>query len=249
LGASPPAQRSSPAAWNAFWSGGVDSASTISNGGQQIVSGGAAYNDTVSSGGAQDDYGVTSGTTILKGGSETVLRGGSEDYARVCGAECISSGGMAYGDTIRSGGDVYVSSAGAESASVIGSGGAAFVSSGGFVSGGLTLFGGGTANISGSVASGQDVLFYGAGDLALSNLTNFHPVVNGYSTGDAFDLGGFTYSSAATFSYTEAASLLSGTLGVHDGGLTANLTLLGNYFTGDFALSNDGHGGSFVKYV
>jgi hypothetical protein len=49
--------------------------------------------------------------------------------------------------------------------------------------------------------------------------------------------------------YTEAASLLSGTLSVHDGGLTANLTLLGKYVTSDFALANDAHGGSFVKFV
>jgi hypothetical protein len=123
------------------------------------------------------------------------------------------------------------------------------VSSGGFVSGGLTISGGGTANISGGVAAGQDVLFSGAGDLALSNLSNFHALIGGASTGDEFDLGGFAFGPGETFSYTEAANLLSGTLGVHDGGLTANLTLLGKYVTSDFALSTDGHGGSFVKFV
>ena len=29
----------------------------------------------------------------------------------------------------------------------------------------------------------------------------------------------------------------------------ANLTLLGNYVTSDFALSADGHGGALVKFV
>ena len=48
--------------------------------------------------------------------------------------------------------------------------------------------------------------------------------------------------------FTEAANLL-GSLSIHDGGLTANLTLAGKYVTGDFALSNDGRGGSFVKFL
>ena len=122
------------------------------------------------------------------------------------------------------------------------------MSSGGFVSGGLAISGGGTANISGSVAAGQDVVF-GAGDLALYNLANFHALIGGYSTGDEFDLGGFAYGAGEKASFTEAANLLSGTLSVHDGGLSASLTLLGKYVTGDFGLSTDGHGGSFVKFV
>ena len=192
---------------------------------------------------------------------------GLADLSQVYGNEFVSAGGRATIDTIHSGGDVYVSSGGVDSASVVSSGGLAFVSSGGvfssgkvfdgvltvssggFVSGGLTLSSGGTANIFGSVASGQDVVFSGAGDLALSNLSNFHALVGGYSAGDELDLGGFAYGSGETFTYAEAANLISGTLGVHDGGVTANLTLLGNYVTSDFALSTDGHGGSFAKFV
>ena len=93
------------------------------------------------------------------------------------------------------------------------------------------------------------MVFSGPGDLALSNLSNFHALIGGYSTGDAFDLGGFAYGAGEKFTYTEAANLLSGTLSVHDGGLSANLTLLGKYVTSDFGLSTDGHGGSFVKFV
>jgi autotransporter passenger strand-loop-strand repeat protein len=250
------------------YSGGVDSASVISSGGKEYVyKGGATYSDSVASGGAQYDYGVTSNTTISKGGAEDVFSGGLADYSQVYGNEFVSSGGKGYGDTIHSGGDVYVYSGGVESGSVVSSGGDAFVSSGGvfsggkvvdsvltvssggFVSGGLTISGSGTANISGTVASGQDVLFSGTGDLALANLSNFHALIGGYSSGDEFDLRSFAYGSGEAFSYTEAASLLSGTLGVHDGTLTASLTLLGKYATGDFALSNDSHGGSFVKFV
>jgi uncharacterized protein YjlB len=62
------------------------------------------------------------------------------------------------------------------------------------VPGRLTISGDSTANISGSVAAGQDVLFSGAGDLALSNLADFHALIGGYATGDAFDLAGFANS-------------------------------------------------------
>jgi len=158
------------------------------------------------------------------------------------------SDGAESGSVVGSGGNAFVSSGGAFSGGAV-AGGVLTVSSGGFVSGGLTISGGGTANISGTVATGQDVHFSGAGDLALDSLSNFHALIGGYSTGDEFDLGGFTSGSAEKFSYTEAANLLSGTLSVHDGGLTASLTLLGKYVTGDFALANDGHGGSFVKFV
>ena len=85
--------------------------------------------------------------------------------------------------------------------------------------------------------------------MALYNLAGFNALAGGYSTGDEFDIGGFTYGASESVKYTEAASLLSGTLSIHDGGLTANLTLLGKYVTGDFALANDAHGGSFVKFV
>lgn len=95
---------------------------------------------------------------------------------------------------------------------------------------GLTISGG-TAAISGTVESGQDVVFSGSGDLALCNLANFNALISGYSTGGDIDLGGLVHSAGETFSYTEATSLLSGTLGVHGGAETANLTLLGSYAT------------------
>jgi hypothetical protein len=39
---------------------------------------------------------------------------------------------------------------------------------------------------------------------------------------------------------------LSGTLTVTDGAHTANLTLLGDYSTGDFQKASDGHGGTEI---
>ena len=211
-------------------SGGVESSSIIEKGGREyVLRGGTTRYDTVASGGAQYDYGITSDTTISKkGGTEYVLSGGYADYNQVDGAEVVSSGGVAYDDAVR--------------------GGTLTVLSGGSVLDGLSISGG-TANISGGVALGQNVLFSGAGDLALYNLSNFHARVGGFSTSDEFDLGGFAYGSSETLKYTEAASLLSGTLSIHDGSQTASLTLLGKYVTSDFALSTDAHGGSFVKFV
>jgi hypothetical protein len=116
------------------------------------------------------------------------------------------------------------------------------------VSGGLTISGG-TANISGAVAAGQDIRFVGHGDLAFHDLAAFDATIGGYASGDEFDLGGFAFGAGETRSFTENSGLTGGTLSVTDGSRHANLSLLGKYATGDFALSNDGHGGTFVKFV
>ena len=212
------------------YSGGVDSASLISSGGAETVSkGGVTYYDAVASGGAQYDYGVTSDTIIENGGAEDVYSGGSADYSQVHGAEFVSSGGTGFGDTVYSGG-------------------ALTVSSGGAVAGSMAISGG-YVGISGSVASGQDIRFAGTGDLAFYDLAAFHATIGGYSTGDEFDLGGFGFGASETRSFTENAAHTGGTLSVVDGSKTATLSLLGSYVASDFTLSNDLHGGTFVKFV
>jgi autotransporter passenger strand-loop-strand repeat protein len=157
------------------------------------------------------------------GGTEDVFSGGAADTTQVYGSEVVSSAGSGYSDTVQSGGVFRVAS-------------------GGFVSGGLTISGG-TAAISGAVASGQEVLFAGQGDLAFYDLAAFDATIGGYSTGDEFDLGGFKFGAGETRSYA------NGTLTVVDGAKTATLSLLGSYVTSDFALSADGQGGTFVKFV
>ncbi len=117
------------------------------------------------------------------------------------------------------------------------------------MSGGLTLSSG-TANISGTVATGQEMLFAGSGgDLAVYALASFHATIGGFSTGDEFDLGGFGYTTSETEVFSSNAGHTSGTLTVTDGSQVAKLTLLGSYVTSDFALSDDHHGGTFVKFV
>jgi hypothetical protein len=109
---------------------------------------------------------------------------------------------------------------------------------------------GGTANISGSVAAGQTMNFVGTGgDLALFNLPAFAAAIGGFGNGDKIDLGSFAFSAATTRSFTEAPSHISGTLAVVNGASHANLMLLGSYVTSNFALSNDGAGGTLVKFA
>ncbi len=180
----------------------------------------------------------------------------------------VSNGGVASGTVISQGGKEYVNSNGIDIGMVISSGGLAFISSGGTMSGGTLISGASLLVYSGgTVKAGPDdlrrhrhnlrcgrrwsrtITFAGSGgDLAIDNLANFHATIGGYSTGDEFDLGGFSYSSSETRSFTEAGSLTSGTLTVTDGAQVAHLTLLGSYVTSNFALSNDTHGGTFVKF-
>ena len=239
-----------------IYAGGVES----------VLSGGESEYAYVESGGKLNDKGLAYESYVYKCGTQTILSGGVDDYAQVYGAEKISAGGLGYGDTIFSGGHEYAYVNGVTSGAVISKGGTLTVSSGGTVaaatltggtltelangkmSGGLTISSG-TANISGTVAAGQEILFAGPGDLALYNLASFHATIGGFSTGDEFDLGGFGYATSETEVFTENAAHTQGTLTVTDGAKVANLTLLGNYATGDFHLSTDNHGGTFVKYV
>jgi autotransporter passenger strand-loop-strand repeat protein len=208
---------------------------------------------------------------VSSGGTATVLNGGTTRSTRLTGvgaALLVSSGGVASGTTISSGGVEHVSGGGTDRLSIISSGGAEFIQSAGIVSGTTLISGarlsvssggliqaglsisGGTAVISGTMAAGQKVGFGGTGgDLALYNLGAFAAQISGFATGDEFDLGGFAYGAGETRGFTEAASHTSGTLKVVDGARSASLTLLGSYVSGDFALSTDGAGGTFVKFV
>lgn len=129
------------------------------------------------------------------------------------------------------------------------------------MAGGLTVSGG-TAFVAGSVAAGQTVGFAGTGgDLALDNLAGFAGAISGFAAGDQIDLFNFGAGGTAglgfvgglygsqQWSFTEAASLTSGTLTVIDGPQQAQLTLLGTYSTGNFALSNDGNSGILIKHT
>jgi hypothetical protein len=74
-------------------------------------------------------------------------------------------------------------------------------------------------------------------------------VIGGFASGDKIDLGTFAFGTGATRSFTEAASHTSGTLTVTNGANHASFTLAGSYVTSNFALSNDGSGGTLVKFA
>jgi hypothetical protein len=52
--------------------------------------------------------------------------------------------------------------------------------------------------------------------------------------------------SSTTLAYAANAGNTGGTLTVSDGTHTASLALLGQYTAADFALSADGHGGTYI---
>jgi autotransporter passenger strand-loop-strand repeat protein len=161
----------------------------------------------------------------------------------------VSAGGIDQFSVVSSGGLEFISSAGTVSGGTVISGGKITLSSGGSVLAGLTISGG-TAVLSGSVAAGQMLTFAGTGgDLALYNLPNFAAQIGGFGAGDTIDLAGFGYGGGETRSFTEAAGNTSGTLSIVDGGKQAQLTLLGNYTSSDFALATDSAGGTFVKFT
>ena len=163
------------------------------------------------------------------------------------GRENVSGGGATSGAIVYSGGTLFVSSGGTATAAVL-SGGTLTELANGHMSGGLTISSG-TANISGIVATGQEIVFGGtSGDLALYNLSQFHATIGGFSGRDLIDLGGFSYSGSETAVFSSNAAHTSGLLTVTDGAQVAKLTLIGSYATSNFALANDGHGGTFVKY-
>ena len=79
--------------------------------------------------------------------------------------------------------------------------------------------------------------------MALYNLSAFGATIGGFSSGDKIDLATFTFGSGTTRSFS------SGTLTVTNGGNHENLLFAGSYTTSNFALSNDGTGGTLVKFA
>jgi hypothetical protein len=150
---------------------------------------------------------------------------------------------------ISNGGIAFIYSAGIVSGTDLLSGATVSVYNGGLVRGGLTLSGG-KAVISGTVSAGQTIAFAGSGSfLGVDNVADFGATIGAFKAGDTLNLGAFVYSSTETRSFTEAASKTSGTLTVTDGGVSAHLTLLGNYTTSNFVLSKDATAGTDVKFT
>jgi autotransporter passenger strand-loop-strand repeat protein len=249
------------------WKEGIAAADSIVSGGDEFIEGGGrAYNEHVMSGGLQAmDNGRVVSTTVAAGGEqrvahrvslavhtivagvETLFDAGMSDDSLVesGGVEFVSSASVATDTTVYAAGRVIVTKGGALVDSLL-AGGLLEVSSGGLVSGGLTIKGG-QAMIDGTLSGGA--AFTGsAGYLRIDNVAAFHGAISGLTTSrQLIDLGklGFAKGETATWSQTGG----SGALKVVDGAQSASLTLVGGYATSDFALSNDGRGGTLLTLV
>jgi len=214
--------------------------------GEMIVSGVAS--NTILAGGALEEIG--GGALIGASGNGTIIYGSGVvlSNAVMDGPAIVLEVGS--GATFKAS-DITSVSTVVALAGVVASGitveGELIVNGGAAIAGGLVL-NGGEVLIAGSVGAGQTISFTASGgDLVDDNPSNFSASIAGMTgAGDKIDLGGFTYGSGETVSWTEAGGGTSGTLTVTDGAKTASLTLLGSYVTSNFSLSDDGIGGSFV---
>jgi hypothetical protein len=99
-----------------------------------------------------------------------------------------------------------------------------------------------------SVSAGQTINESGVDHLTLKHAQNFHGTVSGFGTGDTIDAANFLWS-GTTFNFTPNFGGTGGTLTLHDGSLTANISMTGVYTKSDFTLAPDHGTGTLVKFV
>jgi probable HAF family extracellular repeat protein/autotransporter passenger strand-loop-strand repeat protein len=167
--------------------------------------------------------------------------------------------------TVSSGETHIVSSGQTESGDIVLAGGTLDVLSGGTISstvdsGTINVYGiasnttlsGGMLEVAsgGSTGSGAITFTNSGGILQLDASQSFQGVIAGFSSPsgvtEEIDLRDIVFGNTTKVSFQEAKNHLSGTMTVTDGTHTANLTLLGQYSTGNFSLASDSHGGTVV---
>jgi hypothetical protein len=156
------------------------------------------------------------------------------------GTVIVASGGTTIGDEIASGGREVISSGGHAAQDIWLIGGTLEVGSGGLAD-----------DVEFGIVSG--LLQYDSGStLVLDASTSFHGVVAGFGNNgapDQIDLADIAYGTAGKkgpLSYN--GNDVGGTLTVTDGVHTANIALIGQYTASEFAVSNDGHGGTLITF-
>ncbi len=238
-----------------------------SGGGLYVESGGAESGAAVSSGGIEYVFGgaQATGATVNRGGEQYVFSGGTTSASMLGGVEMLY--GSATGTQVQNGGVLYVQAGGAESGAVVASAGLERVQSGGTATGTLLTSGGLEVVSAGGVAAGVTIsggtfevksggstgaapvtfATSGGGILQLDDLIHYGGLVAGFGKPDLFDLPDILFISGTTSATWTQSGTSSGTLAVTDGINTANITLLGQYMTANFHVSNDGHGTTFVS--
>jgi autotransporter passenger strand-loop-strand repeat protein len=231
---------------------GRASGTTVDSGGFEVVwgSGGSASGIAVDSGGFDFIVSGVDDHTVLDGGTEFVVSGGTADFTAVNsgGVQVVSA--HAYSATVNGGGVQLVDSGGNASGTTVEHQGYEYVGSGGTAS--ATTIDGGVVEVAsgGSTGSAPIAFTSNGGDLQLDASVSFHGSIGGFGSPfgvtEEIDLRDVAFGSGTALSFTEAGNNLSGTLTVSDGTHTASLTLLGQYATGNFTLSSDGHRGTFI---
>ncbi len=167
----------------------------------------------------------------------------------VSGGGIVTNFGGSASGTIVSGQD-FLESGAVETSATVNRFGAEFIASGGTAIG---VTASGLINLaSGGVLSGT-VTFGPFGQLQLADSQDFHNLVAGFSGINVqLDLQDITYvasgANATTINWTQLTSGASGsgTLTVSQGGHAANITLIGQYATGNFVISGDGGAGTLL---
>jgi autotransporter passenger strand-loop-strand repeat protein len=221
----------------------MEGASQVNSGGVEVISSG----------------GVVAGAFVSSGGEVVVGAGGTLRGTYLGGDGYYISPGFP-------GGTVIVASGGTTIGDEIASGGREIISSGGHAAQDISLLGGTLEVASGGLAdyvefgavNGSVKWISGGSTLVLDAAASFHGTVAGFgnhfvpgqiSAPDQIDLADIAYGTAGKkgpLSYN--GNLLGGTLTVTDGVHTANIALIGQYTASEFAVSNDGHGGTLITF-
>jgi autotransporter passenger strand-loop-strand repeat protein len=177
---------------------------------------------------------VSSGATasaakVLKG-AEIVYAGGTITSAAISGGggEAIAAGTKVTGLTVGSGVALSVL-AGATASSTVLSGGTEIVSSGGVIGGAVTF---------GTNAR-----------LSIGAAANIAVTVSGFTATDTLDLASFKFSTVGKPTFVVDKAKNGGTLTITDGGLTATVTLFGQYVAAGFHLAKDAATGTAITYA
>jgi autotransporter passenger strand-loop-strand repeat protein len=187
-------------------SGGTASATTITNGDQEIFAGGVVRGGTIS-GGVQYVYaGASTTNTVVKQG------GAAYDYGKIItttagvnGSVVVASGGVASGTNIHSGGSEIVS--GTASGSIVSAGGYETIASGGIETAGKIA--GGTLEIVSGGKLATKLTFSGSGgQLTIDSPTMPTTTISGFASGDSIKLPGVTYVDGS-FAYVGSAGVVT----------------------------------------
>jgi autotransporter passenger strand-loop-strand repeat protein len=230
-------------------SGGVANGARIQSGGTLYFDGGSATGSVFGAGGAAvvDSGGSVSGLTIGNGVTLTVKSGGSVGNSTIgSGGTLVFGGGATSGTTLKYGAAETVAHGVKVSDLTVGNGVTLRVLSGG-TAGNTTLNGGGMEIVAaGGFATGT-VTFAKNATLSVGGAKNQTLKVSGFAATDTLDLADYAFK-GANFTFVENKAKTQGVLTVTDGGLTAKVTLLGQYVATGFHLASDGATGTAITY-